>query len=95
MADDRPPNTGAMLSSRRCGAKTRLGAPCPGARGAGKNVLDHGAAPGKLGVPRGTKNAPRTHGPHTREAIEERRRLRRALLRRKRCYQATRLSGLR
>ena len=82
MTDDPPPNTGAMLSSRRCGAKTRSGAPCraPAARGK-KRCRMHGGAPG-TGAPRGNKNA-QTHGRFTREAIEERRRLQ-ALLRQSR-----------
>ena len=82
MTDDPPPNTSAMLSSRRCGAKTRSGAPCraPAARGK-KRCRMHGGAPG-TGAPRGNKNA-RTHGRYTREAIEERRRLQ-ALLRQSR-----------
>ena len=75
-------NSDAMLSSRRCGAKTRSGEPCraPAARGK-KRCRMHGGAPG-TGAPRGNKNA-RTHGRYTREAIEERRRLQ-ALLRQSR-----------
>ncbi len=75
MPDDPPPNTGAMLSSQRCGAKTRSGAPCraPAVRGK-KRCRMHGGAPG-TGAPRGNKNA-QTHGQYTREAIEERRQLR-------------------
>jgi len=83
MTDDRPGgNSDAMLSSRRCGAKTRSGAPCraPAVRGK-KRCRMHGGAPG-AGAPRGNRNALR-HGRSTREAIEERRQLR-ALLRQSR-----------
>ena len=73
MTDDRGGGTSdAMLSSRRCGAKTRSGAPCRAPAVRGKNRCRmHGGAPG-AGAPRGNRNA-LTHGPSTREAIEERR----------------------
>jgi len=68
-----------MLSSQRCGAKTRSGKPCMSPSVSGKKRCRmHGGAPGS-GAPRGNKNALR-HGRYTREAIEERRQLR-ALLR--------------
>ena len=68
-------NTRPMLSSRRCGAKTRSGRPCmaPAVRGK-KRCRMHGGAPGS-GAPKGNQNA-RKHGRFTREAFEERRRLR-------------------
>jgi uncharacterized protein YjcR len=75
-------NTGPMLSSRRCGAKTRSGKPCksPAVRGK-RRCRMHGGAPGS-GAPRGNKNALK-HGRYTREAFEERRQLQ-ALLRQSR-----------
>jgi hypothetical protein len=64
-------NTGPMLTSPRCGAKTRSGRPCksPSVRGK-KRCRMHGGAPGS-GAPRGNKNALK-HGRYTREAIAER-----------------------
>jgi uncharacterized protein YjcR len=75
-------NMGPMLSSPRCGAKTRSGEPCmaPAVRGK-KRCRMHGGAPGS-GAPKGNQNA-RKHGRFTREAFEERRQLR-DLLRRSR-----------
>ena len=75
-------NTGPMLSSLRCGAKTRSGKPCgsPAVSG-GKRCRMHGGAPGS-GAPRGNQNALK-HGLYTRGAIEERRQLR-ALMRQSR-----------
>jgi uncharacterized protein YjcR len=68
----RPPNVETMLSSARCGAKTRSGKPCmsPAVRGK-KRCRMHGGAPGS-GAPLGNKNALK-HGHFTREAIEARR----------------------
>jgi hypothetical protein len=65
-------NTGPMLSSPRCGAKTRSGEPCmaPSVRGK-KRCRMHGGAPGS-GAPRGNTNALK-HGHFTRDAIAERR----------------------
>jgi hypothetical protein len=65
-------NTDAMLSSPRCGAKTRSGKPCksPAVRGK-RRCRMHGGAPGS-GAPLGNKNALK-HGHFTREAIEARR----------------------
>ena len=82
MTGDHPRNTGPMLSSLRCGAKTRSGKPCgsPAVSG-GKRCRMHGGAPGS-GAPRGNKNALK-HGLYTRGAIEERRQLR-ALMRQSR-----------
>jgi uncharacterized protein YjcR len=64
-------NTGPMLVSPRCGAKTRMGRPCksPSVQGK-KRCRMHGGAPGS-GAPRGNKNALK-HGRYTREAMEER-----------------------
>jgi uncharacterized protein YjcR len=75
MTGDHLRNTGPMLSSPRCGAKTRSGKPCmsPTVHGK-KRCRMHGGAPGS-GAPRGNKNALK-HGLYTREAIEERRQLR-------------------
>ena len=67
-----------MLSSRRCGAATRLGKPCraPSVRGK-KRCRMHGGAPGS-GAPRGNKNALKD-GLYTREALEDRRQMREML----------------
>ena len=74
MTNDHPRNTGPMLSSPRCGAKTRSGKPCrsPAVDGK-KRCRMHGGAPGS-GAPRGNKNAVK-HGLYTREAIAQRRQL--------------------
>jgi glucans biosynthesis protein len=75
MAGGHPRNTGPMLDSRRCGAKSRSGKPCRSPAVAGKKRCRmHGGAPGS-GAPRGNKNALK-HGRYTREAIEGRRQLR-------------------
>ena len=64
-------NTGPMLSSARCGAKTRAGAPCRSPSVHGKRRCRmHGGAAGS-GAPRGNTNALK-HGRYTREAIAER-----------------------
>jgi uncharacterized protein YjcR len=82
MAGDHPRNTGPMLDSRRCGAKSRSGKPCRSpAVGGKRRCRMHGGAPGS-GAPRGNKNALK-HGRYTREVIAERRQLR-ALLRQSR-----------
>jgi len=71
---DQVRNTGPMLSSQRCGAKTRSGKPCMSPAVSGKRRCRmHGGAPGS-GAPRGNKNALK-HGLYTREAIQERRQL--------------------
>lgn len=63
-----------MLSSLRCGAKTRSGRPCQSPAVAGKKRCRmHGGAEGS-GAPKGNKNALK-HGHYTKEAIEERRAL--------------------
>ena len=79
MASSHPRNTGPMLASRRCGAKTRSGKPCrsPAVKGKERCRM-HGGAAGS-GAPRENKNAVK-HGRYTRERMEERRQIR-ALLR--------------
>jgi hypothetical protein len=75
-------NTGPMLASQRCGARTRSGKPCQSpAVGGKKRCRMHGGAAGS-GPPRGNQNALR-HGLYTRKAIEERRQVQ-ALLRQSR-----------
>jgi uncharacterized protein YjcR len=71
-------NTKAMLSSLRCGAKNRRGAPCrsPVVNGK-KRCRMHGGAKGS-GAPKGNKNALKS-GEYTKEAIEARRELRRLI----------------
>jgi len=65
-------NTGPMLASQRCGAKTRSGKSCMSpAVGGKRRCRMHGGAPGS-GAPRDNKNALK-HGRYTREAIEDRR----------------------
>ncbi|HET7021290.1 MAG TPA: HGGxSTG domain-containing protein [Xanthobacteraceae bacterium] len=79
MTGDHPRNTGPMLSSLRCGAKTRSGKRCMSpAVGGKKRCRMHGGAPGS-GAPKGNKNALK-HGLHTKAAIEERRQLRKLVL---------------
>jgi hypothetical protein len=75
MVSGHPRNTGPMLSSLRCGAKTRSARPCrsPAVRGK-KRCRMHGGAPGS-GAPRGNQNALK-HGVFTKEAIYERREVR-------------------
>jgi hypothetical protein len=67
-------NTGAMLASPRCGAKTRCGGACrsPAVYGK-KRCRMHGGARGS-GAPRANRNA-RKHGLFTGDAIAERRRI--------------------
>ena len=65
-------NTGPMLASRHCGAKTRSGKTCMSPAVSGKSRCRmHGGAAGS-GAPRGNKNALK-HGRFTREAFAERR----------------------
>lgn len=67
-------NTGPMISSPRCGARTRSGKPCRSPAVQGKRRCRmHGGALGS-GAPRGNKNALK-HGLYTREAIAERRQI--------------------
>ncbi len=64
-------NTGPMLASLRCGAKTRSGTPCRSPAVFGKlRCRMHGGAHGS-GAPIGNKNALK-HGRFTKEAIAER-----------------------
>ena len=67
-------DTGPMLASPRCGARTRDGHPCrsPAVRGK-KRCRIHGGAPGS-GAPRKNKNALKS-GFYTREEIAQRRRI--------------------
>ena len=67
-------NTGAMLASPRCGAKTRSSGACraPAVHGK-KRCRMHGGAAGS-GAPNANRNA-RKHGLFTRDAIEERRQI--------------------
>src|SRR5260370_23399741 len=69
---DHARNTGPMLASPRCGAKTRCGGACrsPAVHGK-KRCRMHGGAPGS-GAPKANQNA-RKHGLFSRDAIEERR----------------------
>lgn len=68
-------NTGPMLASPRCGAKTRRGTPCRAPAVAGKRRCRmHGSAKGS-GAPKNNKNALK-HGGYTREALSERAELR-------------------
>ncbi len=78
MTSDHPPDTHAMLSSPRCGAKTRSGKPCMSPAVSGKRRCRmHGGAAGS-GAPRGNRNALK-RGFYTREKIEKRRATRRFL----------------
>ena len=67
-------NTGPMLASPRCGAKTRSNGACrsPAVHGR-KRCRMHGGAQGS-GAPRANQNA-RKHGRFTRGAIAERRQI--------------------
>ena len=71
---DHKGNTGAMLASPRCGARTRSGGACraPAVRGK-KRCRMHGGAKGS-GAPKANQNA-RKHGLFSSNAIEERRRI--------------------
>jgi glucans biosynthesis protein len=60
-----------MLRSPRCGARTRLGAPCRSPAVSGKKRCRmHGGAKGS-GAPRGNQNALK-HGAYTQEALQRR-----------------------
>ncbi|WP_412070782.1 HGGxSTG domain-containing protein [Qipengyuania gaetbuli] len=77
MTSNRAPhlrNIGPMLASPRCGARTRMGAPCRSPAVAGKTRCRmHGGAKGS-GARAGNRNALKD-GFFTREAIMERRNL--------------------
>jgi hypothetical protein len=67
-------DTGPMLASRRCGAKTRTGGACRSPVVSGrKRCRMHGGAQGS-GAPRSNRNA-RKHGRFSRDAIAERRQI--------------------
>ncbi|WP_245301971.1 HGGxSTG domain-containing protein [Bradyrhizobium sp. LTSP885] len=67
--------TGPMLASPRCGAKTRTARACRAPAVHGKTRCRmHGGAPGS-GAPRANRNA-RKHGLFTGDAIAERRQIR-------------------
>ena len=71
-------NTGAMLSSLRCGAKTRRGTPCKSPAVQGKRRCRmHGGAEGS-GAPKGNQNALK-HGRFTKEAINQRKAMRKLI----------------
>ena len=64
-------NTGPMLASPRCGARTRSGALCNSpAVAEKKRCRMHGGAHGS-GAPRGNKNALK-HGAYTKLALQHR-----------------------
>ena len=68
-------NVDPMLSSPRCGARTRRGRPCKSPAVLGKKRCRmHGGAPGS-GAPEGNQNALK-HGLYTAKAIQERKSLR-------------------
>jgi hypothetical protein len=66
-------NTGAMLASPRCGAKTRSGGACHSPAVHGKKRCRMHGAPGP-GAPRSNRNA-RKHGRFTRDTIAERKQI--------------------
>jgi hypothetical protein len=71
---DHARNTGPMLASRRCGAKTRTGGACRAPAVSGKRRCRmHGDAPGS-GAPKANRNA-RKHGWFTKDAIAERKQI--------------------
>ncbi len=67
-------DTGPMLASPRCGARTRCGGACraPAVRGK-KRCRMHGGAKGS-GAPKANRNA-RKHGVFSSDAVVERRRI--------------------
>jgi hypothetical protein len=71
---DHARNSGPMLASPRCGAKTRSGGACrsPAVHGK-KRCRMHGSAPGS-GAPNANQNA-RKHGRFTSDALAERRQI--------------------
>jgi hypothetical protein len=68
---NRAPDIKPMMTSRRCGAKTRAGGACiaPAMRGK-RRCRMHGGSPGS-GAPKENRNA-RRHGLFTRDSIAER-----------------------
>jgi hypothetical protein len=74
MAGDHPRNTGPMLASLRCGAKSRSGRPCRAPAVSGKRRCRmHGGARGS-GAPFGNQNALKS-GRYTQQSHEEWRRI--------------------
>lgn len=72
MAGDHPRNTGPMMASPRCGAKTRSGAPCKSPAVSGKaRCRMHGGAQGSGGQS-GNTNALK-HGWYSAKSKEMRR----------------------
>ena len=75
MSGSHPRNWGPMLSSPRCGAKTRKGGSCRAPAVTGKKRCRmHGGAKGS-GAPQGNSNAVK-HGGFTKEWLERRAMLR-------------------
>lgn len=75
MAGTHKRNTGPMLASPRCGARTRTGASCRSPAVSGKKRCRmHGGAKGS-GAPKGNQNAWR-HGTYTKDAFRQRREMR-------------------
>jgi hypothetical protein len=71
MRGNHPRNTGPMLASLRCAARTRLNGSCRSPAVSGKKRCRmHGGAPGS-GAPKQNQNAFK-HGLFTKTAIEER-----------------------
>ena len=71
MAGTHKRNTGPMLMSPRCGAKTRMGTCCRSPAVSGKNRCRmHGGAKGS-GAPQSNRNALK-HGSYTKEALQRR-----------------------
>lgn len=71
MAGGHPRNTGPMIASPRCGAKTRAGTPCRAPAVAGKaRCRMHGGAKGS-GAPKGNMNA-LVHGRYSYEFLNYR-----------------------
>ena len=75
MSGTLPRNSGPMLASLRCGARTRTGKPCsaPAVEGRTRCRM-HGGAP-ESGAPTGNQNAVK-HGLYTKAAIKGRKQLR-------------------
>jgi hypothetical protein len=74
----RPPETGHVPQSARCGAKTRSGAPCKSVPVTGRRRCRmHGGADGS-GAPEGSKNGNYKHGRYTKEVAATRQWLREA-----------------
>lgn len=68
------PHVEAMLSSARCGAKTRAGTPCQAPAVSGrKRCRMHGGAPGS-GAPKGNRNALQ-HGDYSAATKAEHKRI--------------------